>query len=90
MKLLHSFWRSVQRYYSASPYVIFRQFRAGLIYFACGLGTVLLANGYMTPSLQQELIVLAGCFVGFIGFVLALLGQSRLLVNRFLRFWLDR
>lgn len=79
---------AIRAYYFVPLEVSFRQFRAGLIYFATGFGTVLMANAYMEPSLQQELLVLAGVILGGCGFVLALLGQSRLLVGRLLRFWL--
>lgn len=84
-------WRRLRKviraYYFVPLEVSFRQFRAGLIYFATGFGAVLMANAYMESSLQQELIVLGGIVLGGYGFVLALIGQSRLLVGRLLRFW---
>lgn len=80
--------KAIRAYYFAPLEVSFRQFRAGLIYFAVGFGAVLMANAYMEPSLQQEIVVLCGILLGSIGFILALLGQSRLLVGRLLRFWL--
>jgi len=80
--------KAIRAYYFVPLEISFRQFRAGLIYFATGFGTVLMANAYMQPSLQQELVVLGGIVLGGYGFVLALLGQSRLLVGRLLRFWL--
>lgn len=80
--------KAIRAYYLAPPEIAFRQFRAGLIYFATGLGTVLLANGYMEPSLPQELVVLGGVILGGIGFVIALVGQSRFLFGRLRRFWL--
>ncbi|MCR6650521.1 MAG: hypothetical protein NVV73_02960 [Cellvibrionaceae bacterium] len=49
---------------------------------------MLLANGYMEPSVQQELVVLGGLILGGIGFVIALIGQSRFLFGRLRRFWL--
>ncbi|WP_255428902.1 hypothetical protein [Saccharophagus sp. K07] len=85
---LKSLKKSVRAYYQVPMEVSFRQFRAGLIYFAVGLGTVLMANNYMEPSVTQELVVLGGLVLGGIGFIVALLGQSRLLVSRLLRFWL--
>lgn len=85
---LKSCKKSLRDYYLVPLEVSFRQFRAGLIYFAVGFGTVLMANAYMEPSLRQELIVLGGVVLGGIGFICALVGQSRLLVGRLLRFWL--
>lgn len=79
--------KTIRAYYSAPIEVAFRQFRAGLIFFATGFGAILMANAYMEPSVQQELIVLGGMILGSYGFILALLGQSRFLVGRLLRFW---
>lgn len=79
--------KTIRAYYSAPIDVAFRQFRAGLIFFATGFGSILMANAYMEPSVQQELIVLGGMVLGGYGFVLALLGQSRFLVGRLMRFW---
>lgn len=77
----------IRAYYSAPIEIAFRQFRAGLIFFATGFGAILMANAYMEPSVQQELIVLGGIILGGYGFILALLGQSRFLVGRLMRFW---
>ena len=86
-----SLWRRIKKairaYYFVPLDVSFRQFRAGLIYFAVGFGAVLMANVYMAPSIAQEAIVLGGILLGGLGFILALIGQSRLLVGRLLRFW---
>lgn len=79
--------KTIRAYYSVPIEVAFRQFRAGLIFFATGFGSILMANAYMEPSVQQELIVLGGMVLGGYGFVLALLGQSRFLVGRLMRFW---
>lgn len=84
----HRLRKAIRAYYFVPFEVSFRQFRAGLIFFAVGFGAVLMANAYMEPSLQQELIVLGGIILGGYGFILALLGQSRFLVGRLLRFWL--
>jgi hypothetical protein len=79
--------KTIRAYYSAPIEVAFRQFRAGLIFFATGFGAILMANAYMEPSVQQEFIVLGGMILGSYGFILALLGQSRVLVGRLMRFW---
>lgn len=75
------------RYYSVPLAVPFRQFRNGLIYFAVGMGTVLFANLYMTPSLLQEVVVLFGLAMTSIGFLIAMLAQMRLIISRFVRFF---
>lgn len=90
MKLWQRFLKAIKAYYFVPLEIPFRQFRAGLIYFGVGFGTVLMANAYMEESLAQELVVLGGLLLGGIGFVLALIGQSRLLVGRLLRFWFNR
>jgi hypothetical protein len=82
--------KTIRAYYSAPIEVAFRQFRAGLIFFATGFGAILMANAYMEPSVQQEFIVLGGMILGGYGFILALLGQSRFLVGRLMRFWSDK
>lgn len=75
------------QHYNVPLEVPFRQFRAGAIYFAVGLGAVLMANGYMAPSLWQELVVLCGLLLGGIGFVMAMLAQVRMVIARFVRFF---
>ena len=74
-------------HYSAPQQLIFRQFRNGAIYFAVGLGTVLMANAYLPPSVKQEWIVLFGLIMGGCGFVMAMLAQMRLLISRVVQFY---
>lgn len=90
MNLWQRVIKAIKTFYLAPLEIAFRQFRAGLIYFGVGFGTVLLANAHMEESLMQELVVLGGLLVGGLGFVLALIGQSRLLVGRLLHFWFKR
>jgi hypothetical protein len=90
MNLLRRFIKAIKAYYFVPLEISFRQFRSGLIYFGVGFGTVLMANAYMEESLAQELVVLGGLMLGGLGFVLALIGQSRLLVGRLLHFWFKR
>ena len=77
-------------YYTQAPEIAFKQFRDGVIYFAVGMMTVYMANTYMAPSLSQELIVLAGLVLTGVGFLIALLGEMRLLIGRLLRFGLRK
>jgi len=76
----------LKKYYTASQESTFRQFRAGVIYFGLGLGTILSANAYMEPSVHQEFCVLAGLLLGGIGFFLSMMAQTRLIISRFVRF----
>lgn len=73
-------------HYSAPLWIAFRQFRNGAIYFTVGLTSVLMANAYMTPSVLQEVVVLAGMLLGACGFFLAMMGQTRLLLSRLFQF----
>lgn len=82
-----SLLRGLLGYYSAPLNVAFRQFRAGVIYFAVGLGTILMANEYMIPSLSQELVTLGGLLLGGLGFIMALTAEMRLLIGRLVRFF---
>ncbi len=70
---------------------IFKQFRLGVIAFGVGLTCIIIANTHLTPSLAQELAVLAGLISIGAGFVTAMLAQVRLLISRILQFiWRDK
>ncbi len=77
---------ALKRHYTAPLILIFKQFRAGLIYFAVGMMSVLMANTYLTPSVQQELVILMGLGLGVIGFFMAILAEVRLLIARLIQF----
>lgn len=77
-------------HYSAPLAVAFRQFRNGAIYFAVGLGTVLMANAYIAPSLQQEWLVLGGLLLCGCGFIIAMMAQMRMLISRLVQFFRSR
>lgn len=74
-------------HYSVPLSVPFRQFRNGTIYFGVGLAMVLMANTYMSPSILQEGVVLAGLVLGGCGFILAMMAQVRLLISRIIQFY---
>lgn len=74
-------------HYSAPLYVTFRQFRAGVIYFAVGLGAILMAHVYIEPSLAQELITLGGLILGGLGYLIAMAAEMRLLIGRIVMFF---
>ena len=77
-------------HYSVPAEVIFKRFRLGAIVFGVGLALVIYANASLPNTLQQELLVLAGLIVGGIGFLIALLAQMRMMIGRFVRFYLDK
>lgn len=85
-----SLWQAIKaalvRHYSAPQAVAFRQFRAGIIYFGVGLGTVLMANNNLTPSLGQELLILGGLVLTAIGFIIAVHAEIRLVISRLIQF----
>lgn len=87
MNKLQQLKNTLVNHYSVPLAVPFRQFRNGAIYFGVGLGTVLMANAYMPPSLQQEWVVLGGLILCGCGFIIAMLAQMRLLISRIVQFY---
>jgi hypothetical protein len=79
--------RYLYQYFTVTMEVSFKQFRLGLSLFFCGLVAIYGAGQLLTPSLQQELVVLVGLMIGGAGFVIALLGQIRMMVSRFWHFF---
>ncbi len=74
-------------YYRVPLQVPFRQFRNGLIYFAVGMMTVLMAVANIDSSIQQEIIVLLGLILTAIGFLIAMTAQMRILISRLVQFF---
>lgn len=89
-KRLQQLKQALLIHYSAPLALAFRQFRNGAIYFAVGLGIVLMANASMAPSLQQEWLVLAGLVLCASGFVIAMMAQMRMLISRLVQFFRHR
>ena len=87
MEKLYRLKHALALYYGVPLTIPFRQFRNGAIYFAVGLGTILMANSVMAPSAQQEWVVLGGLVIGGCGFVLAMVAQLRLLIGRIVQFY---
>lgn len=79
--------RGLAAHYRAPQRTIFRQFRAGAIYFAVGLATLLWAGTQLPPSAAQEWVVLGGLVLGGLGFIMALAAEVRFLISRLLRFF---
>lgn len=87
MNKLQQLKHALLNHYNVPLEVPFRQFRNGAIYFGVGLGTVLMANAYMPPSVGQEWVVLAGLILGGCGFMIAMLAQVRILISRIVQFY---
>lgn len=66
---------------------LFRQFRAGVIYFGVGGIMIYLANTALEPSLRQEIVALAGIILLLIGFVIAISAQFRMVISRIYHFF---
>ncbi|MFL0809819.1 MAG: hypothetical protein K6L76_05340 [Agarilytica sp.] len=69
--------------------VSFKKFRDGLIYFTVGFIIIYLARNTLEASLKQELIVLFGLVMIGIGFLMAMLAQTRMVISRILHFFDD-
>ena len=81
-------WRKAfYQHYTAPLENIFPQFKLGAMLFFIGL--VVVYGGYqlLQPSLQQEIVTLAGLLVIGSGFIIALMAQVRMLVGRLIRFF---
>lgn len=74
-------------YYRQPLTTAFKQFRAGVIYFAVGFVAIIMATTQLPPSVQQEVIVFCGMVMAGIGFFMALMAEIRLLIGRFVRFF---
>jgi uncharacterized membrane protein YcjF (UPF0283 family) len=60
-----------------------RLYALGALLFFIGLGVIQWADKLLEPSLQQESYALVGTVVGGLGFVIAMLAQVLLIINRF-------
>lgn len=76
------------KHYSADLTVVFKQFRNGALAFGGGLMLIFYANTQLEPSLQQELIVLFALVLGGLGFTIAMLAQMRMIIGRFVQFFM--
>ena len=81
--------QALREYYRAPFEVCFKKFRDGLIYFTVGFIIVYLAKSTLTPSLKQEIVVLCGLVMIGVGFLMAMLAQTRMIISRVLRFFED-
>lgn len=80
----------LRSYYSKlidKPRLAFRHIGAGLIIFMGGGCLMLLANKELVPSVQQELLVLAGIIIATAGCIITLPAYLCFLISRFRKFW---
>lgn len=87
MNWIHHCKRALYAHYTAPLESSFKQFRWGLVLFFCGMVILYGASQLLVPSLQQELVVLAGLLLGGCGFVIAILAQMRMMISRMWRFF---
>lgn len=85
-----SFADKLEAFCSTPLEVLFRKFRAGAIYFGVGGIMIYLANSALEPSIQQELVMLAGILMGAVGFFIAITAQLRMIISRVYAFFSDR
>jgi uncharacterized protein YjeT (DUF2065 family) len=65
-----------------NPRKTLRLFALGAVLFVVGVGCIQWANYQIAPSLQQEIVALAGLLIGGSGFVLAISAQCLLIASR--------
>jgi len=83
----NSFLRALYQHYQAPLEEVFPQFKWGAVIFFWG-GLILYgASQLLTPSLQQEIIILIALIVLGVGLLIALMAQTRMLISRILRFF---
>ena len=82
-----TFRKTLRNFFDVPLQQLFVKFRNGAIYFGVGGIMIYLANAAMTPSIQQELVMLAGLILGCFGFVVAMLAQLRMIAARFINFF---
>lgn len=87
---LKTLLNGLKEYYRAPLEVTFKKFRDGLIYFTVGFIIIYLAKNTLEASLKQELIVLFGLAMIAIGFFIAMLAQTRMIISRIVRFFDDK
>lgn len=81
---------ALKRYYLVPLDIPFRQFRNGLIYFAVGMTSIMMASANLPSSISQELVVFFGLALTTIGFVMAILAQTRMLISRIVQFFVRK
>lgn len=80
----------LQRHYTAPQLPMFKRLRNGFVIFALGLICIFVANVRLSPSLQQEVVVLIGLSLCGIGFIVAMLAYIRIVISRIVSFFSDK
>jgi len=86
-KYLAQLKATLYAHYSSPQQPTFKTLRNGFIYFAVGLLAIYIANTNIPPSLQQELLTLAGLVACGAGFLIAMTAYIRLVISRFVLFF---
>jgi len=74
------------KHYTASQIMVFKQFRLGVCFFFTGLVGIYGNYNLLQPSMLQELFLFASLAMIGVGFIIAMLAQIRMLVNRIIHF----
>ncbi|MDQ2075191.1 hypothetical protein [Marinimicrobium sp. ABcell2] len=84
-------WKqALKHHYTGSLDKGFQQFRLGLSLFFLGMVMLYMASQMLSPSLAQELAVLAALLVGGAGFIWAMMAHLRMLIGRIIHFITER
>jgi len=62
---------------------ILKLYGLGALLFFIGIGFIQSGANMITPSLEQEVIVLVGVVFGGMGFIIAMAAQCGLIIHRF-------
>ena len=77
----------LREHYSAPLSHIFKQFKLGAMTFFLGMVIVYSSLKSMPDSWQQELVLLTGLIAVGVGFLIAMLAQTRMLIARLIQFF---
>jgi len=80
------FRKALYQHYITPPEQVFPRFRLGAMIFFWGLILIYGGSQLLTPSLTQELVILLALILIGVGFLMALMAQTRMLIGRILRF----
>lgn len=87
MLKINAILRGLKEYYSEPLTDSFRSFRNGLICFTCGFIIIFIAHNNLPPSLEQELLVMAGLVMIGLGFFIAMMAHVKMIISRIVAFF---
>ncbi|MBU3069533.1 hypothetical protein KOI40_06845 [Aestuariicella sp. G3-2] len=79
----------LKQHYSAPLAQSFKQFKLGAMLFFFGGMLIYASAAAMTASALQEVVLLAGLFIGGFGFLIAMMAQVRMMISRLVKFFSD-